>query len=207
MQGRTEVKFSISSTDNPISIKLPHDSNGNILGTRRKKVLEISDFYWSGTFPKVNNSIDDMQDVNNVPPNFFFFKADNSIVDGIYDENAVSSKVLDYAYPKYQLDSIPTFTPPINRDGGNTINDYGGISYDYTKLIYGFESNSEENVDIGGLIGSHIQLFIYSNLSYVDNDGNTKTKNELFKFANRNIQGLNLVSEPYILRAVIYDYD
>lgn len=199
-----EMKFSIISTDNPISIKLPHDANGLMLGTRNRKTLEITDFHWGGTFPKTAQGTGTASDVDNVPPNFLFFKADNAIIDGSYDESATVSKTIDYAYPKYQLDSIPTVTPAINRIGGNTVDDYGGISYDYIKLIYSIEENTEELIDIGNMVSSHIQIFIYSNLSYIAN-GQTLTKNDLFKFNSRNIQGLNTVSEPYVLRVSIYD--
>lgn len=205
MQGKSEIRYTIISTDNPVSIKIPVDVNGAPLGTRGKKLLEVTDFHWAGTFSKVATGTGSSTDVHNVPPNFFYFSADESIVDNAYSKDASVSKIVDYAYPKTQLDSIPTTSPLQNRVGGNTIDDYGGISYDFVKIVYTIEENTIENIDIGNMLGSEIKLFIYSNLNYIDGSNNTQTKNNLFSFVNRPIQGLNNVSEPYVLRVTIYD--
>lgn len=204
---KKEYRYNIVSTTNPITIKLPVDSTSTVLGTRTKKTLEIESFNWLGTFSKVAQGTGAATDVDNVPPLFFSIRIDEALagVSGVMKEDNSAQKILEFATPKTQLDSIPTVSPMITREGGNTIGDYGGISYDYTKVIYSVDTPLSEKVDISKVTGTDIVIKIYSEYTYIDANNNTLTNNGIFKFAARPIQGLSAVSEPYILRVLIVD--
>ena len=204
---KKEYRYNIVSTTNPITIKLPVDSTSAVLGTRTKKTLEIESFNWLGTFSKVAQGTGAASDVDNVPPLFFSIRIDEALagVSGMVKEDNSAQKILEFATPKTQLDSIPTVSPMIVREGGNTMSDYGGISYDYTKVIYSVDTPLSEKVDISKVSGTDLVIKIYSEYTYIDGSNNTLTNNGIFKFAARPIQGLSAVSEPYILRVLIVD--
>lgn len=204
--GRKEYRYNIISTTNPVTVKLPVDSSSAVLGTRTSKTLEVEGFYWMGTFSKVAQGTGTASDVDNVPPLFLAINVDDThTTEGLKKEDNSLQKTLEFAIPKQQFDSIPTVTPLISRLGGNTVSDFGGISYDFSKVTYEIGTNISEKLDISKITGTDIVLKINSQYTYVDSNSATQTANGLFKFNSRPIQGLNAVSEPYILRLLIVD--
>ena len=209
LTGKKEYRYNIISTDNPLVITLPKDQDGVPFGTRNKKTFEIESFHWQGSFSKVAQGKGDATDIQNVPPLFFQIQlTDNTLnVSGVTDEDNLTQRVLEFAKPKIQFDSVPTITPMIQRVGGNTVEDYGGLSYDYVKVVYGIDENLREQLDISNLpvTTTSISLKINTVYSYIDADKATKYNNGPFVFENRAIQGLNSVSEPYVMRVLIVD--
>lgn len=209
MSGKKEYRYNIISTDNPIQIKIPVDINGNKIKRRNKLTLEIESFHWMGSFYKeaVGSGVV-ADDVQNVPPHFFFFMGGTGIaISGTRNADYTSSNVIDYAYPKSVYDVYPTTTPPLERAGGTTIDDYGGISYKFLKVAYGIQENVNEKIDISNVSQENVEIEICSQYSYISGAGNTLTTAGRFKFFERSIQGMGTgkVSEPYILRVLIVD--
>ena len=203
---KKEYRYNIVSTENPISITLPVDKVGNPIAHRIIKTLEIEDFHWMGSFSKTAQGKGDATDIDNVPPLFFQIKINDADVSGLSDKTNTNQNILEFAKPQTQFDAIPTITAVNAREGGSTVDDYGGISYNYSKVVYGLDQkNITEKLNISHLSSATFTLNIQSVYSYIDSNGATKSANGTFKFENRPIQGLSSVSEPYILRVLIVD--
>ncbi len=206
IHSKKEYRYNIVSTTNPITITLPSDSSGNVYTTRTLKTLEIEDFHWMGSFSKTAQGKGDSTDIDNVPPLFFQIKISDDNVSGIQTESNINQKIMEFAKPRTQFDAIPTITAMTAREGGSTVDDYGGISYNFSKVVYGLdEKNLKEKLNISNVTTPSIILNIESVYSYIDANGATKYANGTFKFDNRPIQGLASVSEPFILRVLVCD--
>lgn len=180
---KQDFKYNIIGNSNPLIIRFPLEQTGLITNSRKRKKLEITDFTWMGTYPRVHQSISVEGVDPNIPPNYFYFKIDNISSEGSYNEKGGESQIVDFAYPAREFGYFSTLQGTTaaegaagaynnaDRPGGNIITDWfvetqttTVTSYSFAKILYEISENNEENIDLGNLAGTTLVISIQANV-------------------------------------------